>query len=175
MFVGPQSQSVAKVYLQKAASQVASFVHKEADSPGLLVHSSWKESSSDRDRKATIEAVNVILKISFNDKLKRERDRERKKGEGRNAREVDSAIANEEVFEKLKTPRMKLLASERRHVSWLPQNCMQNRVGDIARHRRDRDPLTNKEDEVDSRGETKEKRRKRRKPGESRVRAARLR
>ncbi|KYN17147.1 hypothetical protein ALC57_10559 [Trachymyrmex cornetzi] len=86
---------------------------------------------------------NVVLKISFNDKLKRER--------------------------------MKLLASERRHVLWLPQNCMQNRVGDIARHRRDRDPLTNKEDEVDSRGETKEKRRKRRKRGESRVRAARLR
>lgn len=51
---------------------------------------------------------------------------------------------------------------------------MQNRIGDIARGIGvDRDPLTNKEDEVDPRGETKEKRRKRRKTGnESRVYAA---
>lgn len=54
-------------------------------------------------------------------------------------------------FGKLKVPRTRPLASVR--VSWLPRNCMQNRVGDLARHRRDRDPLTNKEDEVDSRGE----------------------
>lgn len=41
---------------------------------------------------------------------------------------------------------------------------MQNHIGDIAARHRDRDPLTDKEDdEVDSRGETKEKRRKRRK------------
>lgn len=36
---------------------------------------------------------------------------------------------------------------------------MQNRIGDIARGIGvDRDPLTNKEDEADPRGETKEKR-----------------
>lgn len=35
---------------------------------------------------------------------------------------------------------------------------MQNRIGDIARHRHDRDPLTNKEDEVDSRGGKRKRR-----------------
>lgn len=50
------------------------------------------------------------------------------------------AIASDGRFGKLKTTRMRLLASERT-VPWLPQNCMQSRVGDIARHQRDRDPL----------------------------------
>lgn len=44
---------------------------------------------------------------------------------------------------------------------------MQNLIGDIVGHRHDRDPLTNKEDDVDSRGEKRKRRDEKEGNGES--------
>lgn len=44
---------------------------------------------------------------------------------------------------------------------------MQNPIGDIAGHRHDRDPLTNKEDDVDLRGEKRKRRDEKEGNGES--------
>lgn len=53
---------------------------------------------------------------------------------------------------------------------------MQNPIGDIAGHRHDRDPLTNKEDDVDLRGERNEREETKKKETVNRcVRAVRLR